>query len=75
MANDISDAARVSINTDRELFREVPGDFYSPSLHVTESGKVGINVGGNVFVADLKQWHHAMFMLCSRRDAYVNSTD
>jgi hypothetical protein len=44
-------------NTDRELFREVEGDYYSPSLHVTIDGLVGINVGGYVYVMSLREWH------------------
>jgi len=47
----------VKNNTDRELYRE--GDYYSPSIHVTESGGIGINVGGHVLVAQLKNWHDA----------------
>ena len=44
-------------NTDKELWREVVGDFYSPSLHVTQQGKIGINVGGDVRVMTLREWH------------------
>lgn len=44
-------------NTDRELWREKEGDFYSPSIHVTASGAIGINVGGMVVVRTLCQWH------------------
>ena len=44
-------------NTDRELFREVKGDYYSPSLHVTIDGLIGINVGGSVHVMSLRDWH------------------
>lgn len=44
-------------NNDRELWRE--GDFYSPSIHVTEHGGIGINVGGHVIVAPLRSWHDA----------------
>ena len=50
-------------NTDRELWREPDttgnGDFYSPSIHVTERGGIGINVGGNVIVMPLRLWHEA----------------
>jgi hypothetical protein len=45
-----------SLNTDRELWRE-RDDYYAPSLHVTESGDIGINVGGLVFVKSLREWH------------------
>lgn len=50
-------------NTDREIWRKVPGDLSSPSIHVTEwegSGVIGINVGGHVFVAPVEEWHRAM---------------
>lgn len=46
-------------NTDTELWREPPGDFYSNSVHITQKGELGINVGGTVFVMTLKQWHEA----------------
>ena len=46
-----------SENTDRHLWREVEGDFYSPSIHVTQGGGIGINVGGHVIVKTLRQWH------------------
>ena len=45
-------------NTDRELWRE-RDDFYASSLHVTESGGIGVNVGGHVLVASVRQWHDA----------------
>ena len=44
-------------NTDRELWRQTPGDYYAPSLHVTADGKIGINVGGTVLIADVEIWH------------------
>jgi hypothetical protein len=46
-----------SMNTDRELWREVEGDYYAPSIHVTKSGGIGINVGGSVYVKPLREWH------------------
>ena len=52
-----TDGDRVCANTDRELFREAPGDYYAHSLHVTAGGQIGINVGGLVFVKTLKAWH------------------
>jgi hypothetical protein len=49
------------VNTDRELYREPDvdgsGDYYSDSLHVTEGGNIGINVGGFVIVRPLAEWH------------------
>lgn len=47
------------LNTDKELWREKPGDYYSNSIHVTEGGGVGINCGGHVIVAPIKAWHNA----------------
>ena len=53
------------VNTDRELFREQLGDrldpnnYYSPSVHVTQSGTIGINVGGYVIVMSIRSWHEA----------------
>lgn len=48
-------------NTDVELWREqpegTPDSYYSPSIHRTDSGGIGINVGGMVYVKTLKEWH------------------
>lgn len=44
-------------NTDIEIWRVVPGDFYSPSIHVTQEGGIGINVGGTVIVKSVRDWH------------------
>lgn len=43
-------------NTDRELWREREGDYYADSIHVTESGGIGINAGGLVIVKPLRAW-------------------
>lgn len=43
-------------NTDREIWREVEGDFYSPSIHVTETGSIGISVAGTVTVKPIREW-------------------
>ena len=48
-----------SLNTDREIWRALPGDYYSPSIHVTEGGGIGINYGVHVIVAPIKSWHDA----------------
>jgi hypothetical protein len=47
------------INTDKEIWRKIPDDYYSPSMYVTEHGDIGINVGGHVLVAPIEQWHRA----------------
>jgi hypothetical protein len=52
----MSDELKVCMNTDRELWRETPDDYYAPSIHVTEGGGIGINVGGYVFVMPLRKW-------------------
>lgn len=44
-------------NTDKELWRERVGDFYSPRIHVTQNGHIGIDVGGRVIVLDVHTWH------------------
>jgi len=46
-------------NTDIEIWRGVEEDFYSPSIHVTEQGEIGINVAGTVLVASVEEWHSA----------------
>lgn len=46
-------------NTDKELWRRVPGDVYSPSIHVTQRGEIGIQVGGIVIVLPCEAWHTA----------------
>jgi len=53
------------INTDIELFREKLGDrldpdnYYSPSVHVTKSQCIGMNVGGYVIIMSIRSWHEA----------------
>lgn len=47
-------------NTDRELWRETPEDYYADSIHVTEGGGIGINCGGTVIVRRLRDWHRAV---------------
>lgn len=46
-------------NTDKEIWRKIPGDHYSPSIHVTEHLGIGINCGGHVIVAPIEHWHEA----------------
>lgn len=41
-------------NTDTHLFSEVD---YAPSCHMTKERSLGINVGGNVYVMPLQDWH------------------
>jgi hypothetical protein len=44
-------------NTDKEIWRAVPNDYYSPSIFVTKENNIGINVGGRVYVKTVEQWH------------------
>ncbi len=44
------------LNTDKEIWREKPGDYYADSIHVTKDNGIGINCGGHVIVAPLKSW-------------------
>ena len=44
-------------NTDRELWREVPGNYYSAKLFITANGTVGIDVDGLVIVRPIRSWH------------------
>ncbi len=57
MSTAIDSAAK---NTDREIWRRIPGDYYSPSIFVTEKGGIGINIGGHVIVAPIERWHEAL---------------
>lgn len=43
-------------NTDRELWRERPGDYYADSIFVTADGQIGISGGGTIYVASLRDW-------------------
>ena len=49
-----------ALNTDRELWRERQGDYYADSIHVTQSGAIGINCGGIVIVMPIRKWHDAI---------------
>lgn len=47
----------LGLNTDKEIWRRIPEDYYSPSIHVTQSGDIGINVGGFVIEMPIEDWH------------------
>jgi hypothetical protein len=52
----------VAKNTDLELWRKGDGDgngmsYYEPSIHVTQGGDIGINVGGTVYTLPVEDWH------------------
>lgn len=46
-------------NTDKEIWRRVPGDVYTPSIHVTSRGDIGIQVGGKVIILPVEAWFTA----------------
>ena len=53
---EIRQEAHAAQNTDRQLWRESDNAFAS-SLHVTEAGGIGMNVGGLVIVLSIEKWH------------------
>ena len=61
MENELTE--RAAKNTDREIWRRKspdsldPDGYYQPSIHVTEGGGIGMNVGGTVVVMPIEQWH------------------
>ena len=57
LAKAFADASSAVNNTDRELWRQTPGDYYSDSIHVTKGGDIGINCGGTSIVKPLREWH------------------
>ena len=58
------------INTDKEIWRKVKDDYYSPSIHVTEEGNIGINVYGQVIVMPIEDW----FYLARERTTFPKTT-
>lgn len=64
-------------NTDREIWKEHPGDAYSHSIHVTKENSIGINCGGHVIVMPIQKWHIAGKLLfkcidVGRRESHLN---
>jgi hypothetical protein len=57
MYRDRGNEQKTVANTDREIWRRVPGDYYSPSVSVTESGAIVINVGGHCVAMSVEDWH------------------
>ena len=47
-------------NEDRQLWQACPEDPWSPSIHVTKNGEIGINVGGFVIVKYVEYWHQCV---------------
>jgi hypothetical protein len=50
------DRSKARLNTDIELWRERPGDYYSDSVFLTKGGGIGINCAGNVIVRTPRNW-------------------
>jgi hypothetical protein len=48
--------AKCCLNTNKEIYREKDGDFYSDSIFVTENGGIGFDCGGYVIVKPLRVW-------------------
>ena len=45
-------------NTDFEIWRKVPDDFYAPSIHSTKDrGGITISVGGTCITMPVEEWH------------------
>lgn len=56
-AKHTTEAAKQAKNTDVEIWRREPENYYSPSIHVTVNGDIGIDVGGLIFVMSVEKWH------------------
>jgi hypothetical protein len=52
----VREETKAAKNTDRELWR-ANDSYYAPSIHVTEGGGIGIQVGGHVIVMPIDDWH------------------
>lgn len=62
-------------NTDVELWRKPSKSdgmsYYSPSIHVTKQGLIGINVGGDVYQLSIERWHE----LAKQADTLAQTRD
>ena len=47
-------------NTDREIWRKVPGDYYSPYISVSADNEIIICVGGKCYQAPVGVWFELM---------------
>lgn len=64
-----------ALNTDLELWIEVDGDHYSDSIDVTETGGIGMNVGGHVIVMPIREWHRLAARVKKLEVAWKASND
>lgn len=46
--------------TDREIWRKVPGDYYSPSISVSADNEIIIIVAGKAYQAPVGVWFEVM---------------
>ena len=54
-------------NTDIKLWIKDKENCFSPSVHATQDGCIGINVGGTVIVKPIEVWHHLESSLASAK--------
>ena len=43
-------------NTDKEIYREISDDYYSPHIFVTKEGAIGMCAGGKCVVKKISDW-------------------
>ena len=43
-------------NTDKEIYREISDDYYSPRVFVTKEGDIGMCAGGKCVVKSISIW-------------------
>lgn len=58
MADWIKKAAedKAYLNTDRDIWRAAPGDYYADRIFVTEGEGIGLDVGGHCIVKPIREW-------------------
>lgn len=56
-------------NTDKEIWRKIEGDYYSPSIFVTKEENIGISVGGDVYVKSVEEWHKQADQIAELKNA------
>jgi hypothetical protein len=52
----MTDRKQQSKNNDKQLWRKVPDDYYSPSISVTEQGNISLHVGGICITHPVEHW-------------------
>lgn len=51
-------------NTDKLIWEEVEGDYYSDHIYITKDNKVSMETGGKVISLSIKEWH-TLFSACA----------